>query len=224
MIHLINLCFSSATVSTWENSSVLTAVRHDSCQLVIINDSRYLKTIIHEAYLSIFYLCLTPTIFSRKYSAARLFLTLIIIIIMFLEQQISILLWFLKIICSNDAENTALITEINSLTHIHIENTYWNCKNISVFTVFLIKSMHPWWAEETLLPFIHNLFFIIFYHSIFFLLNLNLQQKSELCSLSHVMWLAVHLCMCLIDNQELRIEAWVDDQHQPDWIGLVLSA
>ncbi len=28
--------------------------------------------------------------------------------------------------CSNDAENTALITEINySLTHIHIENSYY---------------------------------------------------------------------------------------------------
>ncbi len=28
--------------------------------------------------------------------------------------------------CSNDAENTALITEINySLTHIHIENRYF---------------------------------------------------------------------------------------------------
>ncbi len=35
---------------------------------------------------------------------------------------------------SNDAENTALITEINySLTDIHIENSFLNCNNISLF-------------------------------------------------------------------------------------------
>ncbi len=35
---------------------------------------------------------------------------------------------------SNDAENTALITEINySLTHIHIEISYLICNNISQF-------------------------------------------------------------------------------------------
>ncbi len=43
---------------------------------------------------------------------------------------------------SNDAENTALIAEINySLTDIHLENTYFKLYNISIFffTVFLIK-------------------------------------------------------------------------------------
>ncbi len=40
---------------------------------------------------------------------------------------------------SNDAGNTALITEIHCiLTHIHIKNTY---HNISVFMIFLMKCM-----------------------------------------------------------------------------------
>ncbi len=39
---------------------------------------------------------------------------------------------------SNDAENTALITEINySLTHIHIENSYFQLIIFHIFTVFL---------------------------------------------------------------------------------------
>ncbi len=38
---------------------------------------------------------------------------------------------------SNDAENTALITEINYiLTYIHIENSL-NCNNISHFLLFV---------------------------------------------------------------------------------------
>ncbi len=46
--------------------------------------------------------------------------------------------------CSNDAENTALITEIKySLTDIHIENRYLELQKyftiFTVFTVFLIK-------------------------------------------------------------------------------------
>ncbi len=49
---------------------------------------------------------------------------------MFLEQQISILEWFLKDHVtedwSNDDENTALITEINYiLQHIQTENAYF---------------------------------------------------------------------------------------------------
>ncbi len=48
---------------------------------------------------------------------------------MFIEQQISIL------DCSNDAENTALITEINcSLSDIHIENGSFE---YNIFTVLL---------------------------------------------------------------------------------------
>ncbi len=49
---------------------------------------------------------------------------------MFLEQQI-ILEWFLKDhwSLSNDAENSALITEINYiLQYIHIENSYFKLK------------------------------------------------------------------------------------------------
>ncbi len=49
---------------------------------------------------------------------------------MFLEQQISILEWFLKDHVtedwSNNAENTDLITGINYiLQYIHIENSYY---------------------------------------------------------------------------------------------------
>ncbi len=47
---------------------------------------------------------------------------------MFLEQQISILEWFLKdhVTLKTDAENAALITEINYIVqYIHIENNYF---------------------------------------------------------------------------------------------------
>ncbi len=56
---------------------------------------------------------------------------------MFIEQEIRILEWFLKnhvTLKSNDAENIALITEINYiLKYIKIEISYWNSKNISKF-------------------------------------------------------------------------------------------
>ncbi len=73
--------------------------------------------------------CLNGSVtISQKYCAAQLFSTLIIIrnvswaanqhIIMISEGSCD------TEDCSNDAENTALITEINySLTHIHIENS-----------------------------------------------------------------------------------------------------
>ncbi len=57
----------------------------------------------------------------------------------------SILEWFLTDRdaedWSNDAENTAFVTEINCSYNITIENSFLlNCNNISqYFTVFLIK-------------------------------------------------------------------------------------
>ncbi len=55
---------------------------------------------------------------------------------------------------SNDAENTALMTEINNIWQgIHIGNSYFELlkifHNCTDFTVFVFKEMQPWWAEET---------------------------------------------------------------------------
>ncbi len=54
---------------------------------------------------------------------------------------------------SNDAENSALITEINySLTDIHIENSCFKLlKNIRFLTVFLIRWMQSGWLSESVL-------------------------------------------------------------------------
>ncbi len=49
----------------------------------------------------------------------------------------------------NDAENTDLITEINDiLKYIHRKQLYSIVIIFQIFTVFLSKSMQPWWAEE----------------------------------------------------------------------------
>jgi len=52
---------------------------------------------------------------------------------------------------SNDTEHSALITGINDiLSYSRTENIYFITFHIiTVFTVFLIKSMQLWWAEET---------------------------------------------------------------------------
>ncbi len=54
---------------------------------------------------------------------------------------------------SNDAENSVLITEMLHIIYIQIENSYLifviQFDNTTVFTLFSIKLMQLWWAEET---------------------------------------------------------------------------
>ncbi len=64
---------------------------------------------------------------------------------MFIEQQIIILEWFLKDHVSNDAENSALITEINYIFTMFTQKTVnWNCNNISLFLLYFDQINAAW--------------------------------------------------------------------------------
>ncbi len=124
---------------------------HQGCTKLMKSDSRDIYNVTKDVLLTFLFIkeywqikCITV---SKKYLLAQLFSE------MFLEQQISILEWFLKNHVtenwSNDAENSALITAINYI-YIHIENSYLNY-NISLFLLYFWSTKYYLGEQKKLL-------------------------------------------------------------------------